>query len=799
MIRKYFISLLLSLVTLIASAQISVGQWKIHPYFVGDIITNCVDTKDKVYYLSGGSLFCYDKTADTNTALNAMGEINDIGVNQIYYSIEKDQLYVVYKDCNLDIIKSNGAVYNISAIKDVVLNMSQAKAVNDITFSDGKAYVATSFGFIVIDEESLTVTEVRNFGINVTSVAIVGNHRILSSSNKFYYCNTNEQVEALWRYKNVSNSKGDGTMIPINDNKFFLFNSLKLYQVTINESSDGTLQFSHVSTEGEIPSMVQRCATGFVASHYYYTTNDSYGNKIKHYRDYYYTFDENGNNPTLHNGEGIYSSQLAGNWWTMSQNGLTNFINENIGKTVMVPNGISIKDRAYWSTYDSSLQRVLLCRTAENRVLENWESTTNTEINSWDGAQWHNITPPNIGDFGGNYWIVVSPNEPNTYFYCSRKNGGIAKVQNDSIVARYNPSNSNSLVSVRATSLAFDSKGNLWAAQPYAGFKASTPDPSPDAVVITAEKQALNEVTPNSFIVNDMGKLLKDPEDGYKRMAFGIGAGDTKVYSTGSYNAPLIIWNNNEDLSLNQYRTFESFLDHDNKYYSTYGWVYIKADNNGIIWIGTVSGVISFDPREAFNSDFRINRNKVTIDEGAPVSEILLEGTQVNCIDCDAQNRKWIATNTAGLYLVSADGSEIIKHFNKSNSVLPTDQIYSVCCNRATNSVLVVTPGGVLEYFYDATTSASDYSNVYAYPNPVQSNFTGYVTINGLMDNSNVVITDAAGAVVASTTSTGGTALWDACDSNKVPVKTGMYKVYAAQGTTPSTSGKPVTKIAVIK
>ena len=382
----------------------------------------------------------------------------------------------------------------------------------------------------------------------------------------------------------------------------------------------------------------------------------------------------------------------------------------------MVPNGISIKDRAYWSTYDSSLQRVLLCRTAENRVLENWESTTNTEINSWDGAQWHNITPPNIGDFGGNYWIVVSPNEPNTYFYCSRKNGGIAKVQNDSIVARYNPSNSNSLVSVRATSLAFDSKGNLWAAQPYAGFKASTPDPSPDAVVITAEKQALNEVTPNSFIVNDMGKLLKDPEDGYKRMAFGIGAGDTKVYSTGSYNAPLIIWNNNEDLSLNQYRTFESFLDHDNKYYSTYGWVYIKADNNGIIWIGTVSGVISFDPREAFNSDFRINRNKVTIDEGAPVSEILLEGTQVNCIDCDAQNRKWIATNTAGLYLVSADGSEIIKHFNKSNSVLPTDQIYSVCCNRATNSVLVVTPGGVLEYFYDATTSASDYSNVYAYP-----------------------------------------------------------------------------------
>ena len=202
---------------------------------------------------------------------------------------------------------------------------------------------------------------------------------------------------------------------------------------------------------------------------------------------------------------------------------------------------------------------------------------------------------------------------------------------------------------------------------------------------------------------------------------------------------------------------------------------------------------------EAFNPDFRINRNKVTKNEGALVNEVLLEGTQVNCIDVDGQNRKWIGTNTNGVYLVSADGSEIIKHFDTSNSPLPTDQIYSVCCNRATNSVLVVTANGVLEYFSDMTPSAATIANVYAYPNPVQSSFTGYVTIKGLMANSKVVITDAAGATVASLTSTGGIAIWDACNSNGVPVKTGIYKVYAAQGTTPSTTGKPLTKIAVIK
>ena len=187
------------------------------------------------------------------------------------------------------------------------------------------------------------------------------------------------------------------------------------------------------------------------------------------------------------------------------------------------------------------------------------------------------------------------------------------------------------------------------------------------------------------------------------------------------------------------------------------------------------------------------------MNEGTKVSEVLLEGIQVNCIDVDAQNRKWIGTNTNGVYLVSADGSEIIKHFDMTNSPLPSDQIFSVCYNQSTNSVLVVTGSGVLEYYCDMTSSASDYSNVYAYPNPVQSSFTGYVTIKGLMNNSTVVITNAAGTKVATLSSTGGIAMWDVCNSSGVPVDTGVYKVYAAQGSTPSTTGNPVAKIAVIK
>lgn len=792
MMRKYFIMLALSLATLMSSAQIGDGQWKIHPYFIGKDVSNCIDTDHRVFYLSSGSLFLYDKVTKINQPITAAGDINDGKIKQIYYDFDKSALFIAYENCNIDIIKSDNKVVNVSAIKDVVL--PTAKVINDITFANGKAYVATSFGYIVIDESNFAVTEVRNYDYNVSSVAVVGQYKFMSLFSRYYYSLVDEPVETISTWKKVDQPNGNGSIIPIGNNKFFLLTANAFFQVTYSVNDDGTLTFTSTQMPGNIPTTVQRTPEGFVASNYYYYTSGPYGIKLKNFENYYYTFDANGGNVTKHDGEGLFTMHEAGTWWVLNSSGLASVVNGQHSQQAM-PNGISITSRAYWATYDPYQQRVLLCRTSENNVLAEYDATTVTEINSYDGNQWSNITPQFEGNiigntgYTGNFWIVVSPNEPDTYFFCFRKFGGVAKVQNNEIVAYYNKNNGP--LAERMMALRFDSKGNLWMVQ--------TNNPDADAAVISAQNQQLNEVNASHFVTNNMGGACYMGTSASKRIVFDIGAGDTKVFSAGNYNDPLIIWKNNEDLSLKQYKVFNSFNDQDNKQFSTYGWTYVKADNDGRIWMGTVTGVISFDPQEAFNDDFRITRNKVVKSEGVPVNEALLEGTQVNCIDVDNLNRKWIGTNTNGVFLVSADGSEIIKHFDTSNSPLPTDQVYSVCCNRATNSVIVVTASGVLEYFSDMTPAAANYDNVYAYPNPVQSSFTGYVTIKGLMANSKVVITDAAGATVASLTSTGGIAIWDACNSNGVPVKTGVYKVYAAQNTRPNTTGKPLTKIAVIK
>lgn len=789
-IRKSLFTLALSLVSIFASAQIGAGQWKIHPFFISNNITNCVETDTKVYYLVSGSLFCYDKESHTNTSLNALGEINSGNITQIYYNSDKGYLFIAYDDTNIDVIKDDGQVVNISALKDVVLLGTRQKTINDITFGDGRTYVATSFGYIMIEDETFRVTEVRVFNATVGSVAQVGAYKIMAISSKFYYCGANEMVETAGKHKQTANSLGAGLIYPINNNRFFFTTASALYVVNMTENSDGTLTFTPTLVVDEIPSVVQQCPQGFVASHFYYYTSGAYGVKIKNFRDYYYTFDSNGDNATRCTGEGVHTTQVNGSWWIMSSNGLAHEVNGAMVGDYVLSNGISISKTPYWSTFDPYLNRVLLCSTAENRVLTHYDATALTEINSYDGSQWRNITPELDGSYGSNYWIVVSPNEPDTYFFCFRKTGGVAKVKNGQIVTRY--TNLNGPVSERMVALRFDSQGNLWMAQPRSE--------TTDVVAITPQNQLLTEVNASNFITNNLnGAVYTGPDGGSKRSTFDIGAGDTKVFSSGDYAAPLIIWNNNADLSLKQYRVFNSFNDQNNQHYSTYGWVYIKADKNGRIWIGTVSGIISFDPREAFNDDFRITRNKVLMNEGKATNESLLEGTQVNCIDVDTQNRKWVATNTDGIYLVSEDGSEIIKHFNMANSPLPSDQIYSVSYNGANNSVLVVTARGVLEYFCDITPSATDYSNVIAYPNPVQSSFTGYVTIKGLMSNSRVIITDAAGNKVANLTSTGGVAMWDVCNTSGVPVKTGVYKVFAKQNSNPSTTGKPLTKIAVIK
>jgi hypothetical protein len=70
------------------------------------------------------------------------------------------------------------------------------------------------------------------------------------------------------------------------------------------------------------------------------------------------------------------------------------------------------------------------------------------------------------------------------------------------------------------------------------------------------------------------------------------------------------------------------------------------------------------------------------------------------------------------------------------------------------------------------------------------------VTIVGLMDNSNVKITDLNGNIIYQTKSLGGQAIWNCRNANGSRVATGVYLVLAS---TEEASESVVTKIIVVK
>ena len=132
---KKILLLIVMALSLNAVAQNAVGDWTIHTSFVGDAVTSVVEAREWVYYQSGEYLFRLDKSTEENEALSKVNQLSDMGIANIYYNSDKDYLVVVYKNSNIDVILSNGAVVNMPEIKDAVL--SSSRTINDVTFAPG--------------------------------------------------------------------------------------------------------------------------------------------------------------------------------------------------------------------------------------------------------------------------------------------------------------------------------------------------------------------------------------------------------------------------------------------------------------------------------------------------------------------------------------------------------------------------------------------------------------------------------------------------------------------------------------
>ena len=769
-------------------AQNAVGDWRIHSSFVGTEVLSVAESENWVYYLSGGTprvakgedgitqtirilegdLFRLDKETDENEALSPVNELSDMSIKQIYYNDDKDYLVVIYSNSNIDIIKSDGAVVNMPEIKDAVMTMS--KNINDVTFADGMIYLATDFGYVVIDDHKFVVKESHLYGKTVLSAAQLGNTLLLSTADGIYYGDADQYHELLSSFS-LNKSMPNGRIYPLNGNKFFRVTSkVRLTTMTVDDA--GQVAFKEDDIIQGKATLMQKTVGGHLLN-------------VPDHGKCYKTNEDGEIVEEIETSE-LCSAHPSGNGtpWAAGEKGLHRLNQENY----YLPNALSFSS-PLWMTYNKGKDLLYVSTPTANAFYKS--TTMKSYVNTFDGIQWKDVTPEGAPS-NGTYWIEFLPGDDDTYFLGGWTTG-LYKVTNNEIVQRYTADNSPLVKRDGAMHpiTSIDRYGNVWVVQSFE-------NPDHPVMVLPAAKAKLNQTTASDWILPDIEEAYTGHTQQASFLSTRHGNYDIKLFTDGDFEMPLIMWNSGGEISQHPERvTFNRLMDQDGQYIS---WTYIMClaeDLNGTVWMGTTEGIVSFNPANAFSGDFKVNHIKVPRNDGTGMADYLLDGIQVNGIAVDGANRKWIATQTSGLFLVSADGSQIINRFNTTNSPLASNTVYKVCCNPNSNSVYITTPEGLYEYFSDSSPAETSYDNIYAYPNPVRPEYSGNVTITGMMDNSLIKIADASGNVIRQLKSTGGMATWDCCDQYGERVKTGVYLVLCSQAN--GSGNAVVTKIAVIR
>ncbi|WP_410877972.1 two-component regulator propeller domain-containing protein [Myroides sp. DW712] len=221
----------------------------------------------------------------------------------------------------------------------------------------------------------------------------------------------------------------------------------------------------------------------------------------------------------------------------------------------------------------------------------------------------------------------------------------------------------------------------------------------------------------------------------------------------------------------------------------------LALDKNNQLWIGTNKGLRVIPNVNQFLQTTSIQPTNIVIEENGLAEELFYQ-QYITKIEVDGANRKWVAIADAGVFLVGASHKQIIYHFTKDNSPLPSNTINDIATDPLSGEVFFATDLGVVSFMADTSEGQDTNSSFYAYPNPVRPEYLGEVRIVGLMDRSVVKITDIEGNLVFETTSNGGTVVWDTHALNGKRVASGVYLMMVSSADQGNTK---VKKLMIIR
>ncbi len=799
MLRKFFVLLLLLTSIIFHSwSQPPVGQWEVYPTrsTTASVVFDSGD--DLVYFMSGNNLFSYDKSSNEIESYNAGNYLSDSNIKNIYYNYLKNYLLVIYENSNIDLIYPDKRVVNIPDLKNTI--MMSSKSINDVFFDTNRIYVATDFGLMIINDEKYEIYESYMYGKTLTKVAIAGNTIFIVADGLLYRATIQPSMYDFnknWTVINLgSQPQNIKYLYSINDAHLFIAYDEKssIYNIeknSITEQTEASAMLYYANSLTDTP-------TGFLAT---FTENLRFFSHDVTEDDKLILLEQKNIKESSVKGGYCSSYDNERTVWCSSASGLSHFSIEGTTFTwLMEPafyNTTNVTTPHIIQVYNN---KVYVKNSGQNYYTTNQSDPTQISILDCSTREWQTLTLDNViydgnssrkGALRSSYNISFSPSEDDVFFVGSWFDG-LHKFKGTEYVGNYNQYNSplRHPYAMAATNSNFDTDGNLWAELIFnsAGSTSILGCLPKDKNVLSPD-----EIKESDWITYDIGFNSNVGFFSYllvaKRSSFCF-----VVHGATLNPTRLTVVNR----SSGERRIFSQFTDQDGSSVGS-GILNFRCaaeDINGNVWLGTTSGpIVLSNISNIMNSNYRCTRVKVPRNDGTDYADYLLEDETINAIVVDGANRKWLGTANSGVYLVSEDGTEILQQYTTDNSLLPSNCIYSMSINDETGELFVATDAGVASYRSDVSNASDDYSNVYAFPNPVRPDYSGWITISGLMENSLVKITDVAGNLFYETYSNGGTVTWDGRTRDGARVKTGVYLVYASQS---GGSSGVVTKIMVV-
>ena len=764
---RYLIICLLVISTSIHSQQYE--RWRTH--LASYNTTAVAEAENDVYAMADGTIYSYGKNDNNVKMYTKLNGLSDSDVKLIRYNMAVHTLMIVYSNGNIDLMSRDG-MYNLPYLKNA--GNIQDKTPNEINFVGDRAYLSTHFGIVVIDMKKKEVSETYKLGMKVYSSCLHGEMIYASTERGLYAASTKDNLMDFNNWKQLPTHGAD-------------FDSKKIVRIGIFQNK------------------LCLCIPG--AGLYY--RNDG-GQFIPFLKQIYIEgMTIQGDRLLAHTGENLYiytslesSAEIVSpgvvkdvsalkntnTYWVASgTKGLIGIRRKNANTFETFVSGLNIEGpKRNFCTF-MTIQGGKLLVTGGDR----WTDRFNRPgtLMTYEGGKWTNFDETTVNkavgyacrDYTG---VAVDPDDAGHYFV-STFGEGVIEIKDNKYVQLYNHTNT-PLVSaidpspnyVRVGGVSFDKQKNLWMTNSGVqnGIVVRTADgkwkslfykgvsgvPLVDKILVTSKGHKWVNVprgTPGLLVFDDNGTPTDNTDD-------------KSNFFTLLRNA------RGEALNVSAFYC-------------------MAEDLNGEVWLGTDHGpAICSSPEAAIKDPQKFFGSVIVRPNDDGSNGVFLDSEQIKAIAVDGGNRKWLGTGSSGIFLVNPTGTETIQHFTTENSPLLSNHIQSIAIDHKTGEVFIGTDKGIISYLGDATQGSPDYSDVYAFPNPVRPDFDGSVTITGLIADSNVKITDLNGNLIYQAKSAGGQVTWN-CRSHKGQrVATGIYLVLAstAQG-----AESAVTKIAVVK